>query len=159
MSSSNTLTYDQTPPHRPALDELGGGAKVNSTPEPDPVRQLRAEDVNQTAKQLAALGRVAPLAILQVEQSGGVYVKVAVAAQPNGVTLATFTLTKNGTGDVTVSWPSGTFPSPVAKPRAHVTGDTPLLIATEQYTVTSARVRMSAHDGTATNSHFDLEIF
>lgn len=47
MSSSDTLTYDQTPPHRPAIDELGGGAKVNVAPEPDPVRQLRAEDINQ----------------------------------------------------------------------------------------------------------------
>lgn len=159
MSSSDTLTYDQTPPHRPALDELGGGAKVNGTPAPDPVRMLTAEDVNQASQQLAALGRVAPLAILQIEQSAGTYSKIAVTAQPTGVDLATFTLTKNGTGDVTVSWSSGVFPSPVAKPRAHVTGATPLLIATEQVSTTSARVRMVAHDNTATDSHFDLEIF
>lgn len=159
MASSDTLTYDQTPPHRPALDELGGGAKVNVAPEPDPVRQLRAEDINQLSGQAAAVGRVAPLAILQVEQLAGSYSRVAVTAQPTGVVLTTFTLTKNDTGDVTVSWPSGTFPSPVAKPRAHVTGSTPLLISTQQVSAISARVRMTAHDGTATDSHFDLEVF
>lgn len=159
MASSDVLTYDQSPPHRPALDELGGGAKVNGTPAPDPVRHLTAQDANQGAKQIEALGRVAPIALLQVEQTAGTYNKIAVTAQPTGVSLASFTVTKNGTGDVTVSWASGLLPSPVAKPRAHVAGATPLLIATQQVSTTSARVRMLAHDGTPTDSHFDLEIF
>lgn len=158
MPSSDTLTYDQSPPHRPALDELGGGAKVNGRPAPDPVRMLTAEDCNQTARQLAALARVTPVAILQVEQSAGTYSKIASTAQPTGVTTATFTLTKNGTGDVSITWPAGTFPSPIAKPRAHVTGAAALLVATEQI-ANGARVRMQNAAGTPTDSHFDLEVF
>jgi hypothetical protein len=159
MASSDILTYDQTPPHRPALDELGGGAKVNGTPAPDPVRHATAQDFNQISQQLAALGRVAPIAILQVEQTAGIYSKIAVTGQPSGATVGGFTVTKNGAGDITVSWPSGLLPSPVAKPRASVTGATALLVATEQVSTTSARIRMLSHDGVGTDSHFDLEIF
>ena len=159
MSSSDTLTYDQSPPHRPALSELGGGAKVNEQPEPDPVRQLRAEDVNQASKQLAALARVTPIAVLQVDQTAGTYSKTAVSGQPAAALLAAFTVTKNGTGDVTVSWTAGLFPSPIARHRAHVVGATPLIVATEYVSATSARVRLYAHDGTPQNSAFDLDIF
>lgn len=159
MSSSDTLTYDQAPPHRPALDELGGGAKVNEQPEPDPVRQLRAEDCNQASKQLAALARVTPIAILQVDQAAGVYSKTAVSGQPAAALLAAFTVTKNGTGDITVSWTAGIFPSPIARHRAHVVGATPLIVAVEYVSTTSARVRLLSHAGAATESAFDLEIF
>lgn len=158
MSSSNTLTYDQTPPHRPSVSELGGGAKVNGLPPPDPVRMLTAEDCNQTAQQIPSLARVTPVAILQVEQSAGTYSKIAATAQPSTVTTSTFTLTKNGTGDVSVTWPAGTFPSAIAKPKAHVTGNAPLLVATEAIS-NGARVRMQNAAGSATDSHFDLEVF
>lgn len=158
MTSSDTLTYDQTTPHHPALSELGGGAKVNGLPPPDPVRMLTAEDCNQTAKQLTASCRVEPVAILQVEQAAGTYSKIAVTAKPTAVNLATFTLTKNGTGDVSITWPAGTFPSAQAKPKAHVTGNAPLLLGTESIT-NGARVRMQNAAGSPTDSHFDLEIF
>lgn len=99
-----------------------------------------------------------PVAILQVEQSSGTYSKVAVTAAPTTVTTSTFTLTKNGTGDVSVTWASGTFPSKVAKPRAHVTGNAALMVATESIS-NGARVRMKNDSGTATDSHFDLDIY
>lgn len=159
MSSSNTLTYDDAAPHRPALSELGGGAKVNEQPEPDPVRQLRAEDINQLSQQAAAVARVTPIAVLQVDQTAGTYSKTSVSGQPAAAVLAAFTVTKNGTGDVTVSWTSGIFPSPIARHRAHVVGATPLLVATGYVSATSARVRMVNHANTATESAFDLDIF
>lgn len=158
MSSSNTLTYDQSPAHRPALSELGGGAKVNGTPAPDPVRMYTAEDCNQTAQQIAAIGRVMPVALVQVEQSAGAYTLVAVSCAPSTPTTSTFTLTKNGTGDVSITWPAGTFPSAVAKARAHVTGATPLMVAAEPV-ANGVRVRMKNDTGTATDSNFDVDIY
>lgn len=158
MSSSDTLTYDQSPTHRPDITELGGGAKVNVAPEPDPVRQLRAEDINQLSQQAAAVGRVMPVALVQIEQTAGTYSVIAVSCAPTTPTTGTFTLTKNGTGDVSVTWPSGTFPSPIAKARAHVTGSAPLMVAAQAIS-NGVRVRMKNDTGTATDSHFDLDIF
>lgn len=158
MSSSDTLTYDQAPPHRPGLDELGGGAKVNGTPAPDPVRQLRAEDVNQLSQQAAAVARVTPVAVLQVDQTAGAYTKAALSCQPTGVALADITVTKNGTGDVSVTWPSDAFPSKIANPRAYVVGTTPLLVAVEVI-ANGARVRLLNAAGAAADSAFDLDVF
>ena len=158
MTSSDTLTYDQTPAHRPTLAELGGGAKVNGTPAPDPVRQLRAEDVNQLSQQAAAVARVTPVALLQVDESSGTYTKAALSAQGTLTDLADITVTKNGTGDVSVTWPSDAWPSKIANPRAHVVGATPLLVAVENIT-NGARVRMLNNAGTATDSAFDLDVF
>lgn len=158
MTSSDTLTYDQTPAHRPTLAELGGGAKVNGTPAPDPVRQLRAEDVNQLSQQAAAVARVTPVALLQVDESSGTYTKAALSAQGTLTDLADITVTKNGTGDVSVTWPADAFPSRIARPRAHVVGVTPLLVAVEVIT-NGARVRLLTHAGAAADSAFDLDIF
>ena len=56
--STNTLTFDESPPRRPGLDDVGGGQKVNDGGTPDPIRDPTAEDANQTAKQLVAIGKV-----------------------------------------------------------------------------------------------------
>ena len=159
MSSSDTLTYDQTPSHRPVLSELGGGAKVNAQPEPDPVRQFRAEDCNQMAKQLAALARVAPIAILQVDESGGVYTKVAVSGQPTAAILSAFSVIRNSAGNITVSWTAGIFPAPIARPRVNLLGSTPLITAVEVLSNVSCRLHFATHAGAATDASFDLEIY
>lgn len=158
MTSSDVLTYNQSPAHRPTLAELGGGAKVNGTPAPDPVRQLRAEDVNQLSQQAAAVARVTPVALLQVDEFSGTYTKAALSAQGTLTDLADITVTKNGTGDVSVTWPADAFPSRIARARAHVVGATPLLVAVEAIT-NGARVRLLTHAGAAADSAFDLDIF
>lgn len=159
MSSSDTLTYDDTPPHRPALDELGGGAKVNGLPAPDPVTMLRAEDVNQLSQQVAAIGRVMPVAVVQVDVSGIVYSATTVTCAPTGMTTANFNLVRNGAGDITITWTSDLLPSPVARPRVSVQGSTALLSAVESLSAVSCRVRLVNHANTATDSAFDLDIF
>ena len=159
MSSSDTLTYDQTPPHRPGIDELGGGAKTNGLPEPDPVTMLRAEDVNQLSQQAAAVGRVMPVALLQVDVSGIVYGATALACAPTGMTTSDFNLVRNGAGDVTITWTADLLPSPAARPRVSVQGSTPLLTAVQSVSAVSCRVRMVTHANTATDSSFDLDIY
>lgn len=108
MASSNTLSYDDDPTHRPALSELGGGAKEND-PEfpPDPVKHIKAEDINQASKQIEAFGRVAPLAIVWVRNVAGTPAIFAVQALGANVVAGSFTVTDTGTGDTLISWKTG----------------------------------------------------
>lgn len=119
MASSNTLTFDQDPPHRPALNELGGGAKENSAQyPPDPVKHPTAEDDNQKSRQAEAFGRVAPLARLWVRIVAGTPAVYNVQALGNNVAIGSFTVTDNGVGDTIISWKTGTGAPAGALPAA-----------------------------------------
>lgn len=108
MASSNTLTFDDDPPHRAALAELGGGAKENAvdTP-PNPVKHPTAEDFNQGAKQLEAFNRMTPIARLLVRFSAGTPSVFVVQAPGSGVVAADFTPIDNAAGDTTIWWTTG----------------------------------------------------
>lgn len=156
--SSNTLTFDESQPRRPALDDLGGGAKVNDDIAPDPVRDATAEDFNQISKLLAALARVMPVAQLSVRISAGTHFLERVSCAPSAPTTATFTLTDNGVGDISLTWPANTFPPTVAYPRAFVTGSTPALIAAEAL-ANGVRVRTQDAAGAPVDVPFEVELF
>jgi len=155
--STNTLTFDESPPRRPGLDDVGGGQKVNDGGTPDPVRDPTAEDANQTALQLVALGKVMPVALLSVANSGAPALDRQSCA-PTAPSLLTFTVTDNGVGDTSITWPAGTFPAPVAKPRAYVTGATPALIAAEAIT-NGVRVRTRDAAGAPVDVPFDVDVY
>jgi hypothetical protein len=122
--SSNTLTFDESPtPRRPTIDDLGGGAKQNATSVPDPVRQATAEDFNQTTKQIAAMGRVIPLATVFVTISAGVPTVSGVLAPGSSVSTGSFTLTDNGAGDTTISWAATLLPTRSVGAKAFQTDD------------------------------------
>lgn len=162
MPSTNVLTHSQTPPRRPTVDDLGGGQKVNGLAKPDPARHFCAEDANQSAKQIAALGRVAPLAVLKVDYSGS-YVKAGLSCQADeGVSLSAFTVYRVSAGVVEITWNPARFPTPVRRPTVQVIGTTPLLHAIELYTDSGdsgARLRFLTHTGVATDTAFDFELF
>jgi hypothetical protein len=108
MASSDTLTFDQDPPHRPGLSELGGGAKENSLRQPpNPVTMPTAEDFNQFSRQHEAAGRVLPLARLWVGFSGGTPAILLVQALGGNVVAASFTVTDEGAGVTLISWKTG----------------------------------------------------
>jgi hypothetical protein len=108
MTASNTLTFDQDPPHRPALSELGGATKENDPVfPPDPVIHPTAEEFNQLQKQAEAFGRVAPLARIWVTFSAGTPSIAAVQALGSAVVASSFTLVDNGAGDTTIWWRTG----------------------------------------------------
>lgn len=156
--SSSTLTFDETPPRRPSLDDLGGGAKENDDVAPDPVRDPTAEDFNQMSKLLAALGRLMPVALLSVDISSGDHFLERVSCATTAHTTGTFTLTDNGAGDISITWPVGSFPPAVARPRAHVVGATPALIAAEAIS-SGVRVRTEDAAGNPVDVPFEVEIF
>lgn len=112
MSSSNTLTFDQSPPRRPTLDDFGGGAKENDPADPpNPVTMLTATDENQGEKFMAAAGRVLPLVTIFITITAGVPAVSSVQAMGSAVTTGSFNVVDNGDGDTTVWWAASLLPS------------------------------------------------
>jgi len=112
MTVSNTLTWDQNPPMRPALSDLTGGTKANRPGKaPDPVTQPTAEEDNQRAAQIAGLAEVVPLARICVTITGGVPAVSSVLAPGTNVGVGNFIVTDNGVGDTTISWLATVLPA------------------------------------------------
>lgn len=115
MPATNLLTYDDTPPVRPALEDLGGAAKENDPNFPPiPGVMPMAEEDNQKTQQIAAFAKVVPLAILTVTFAAGTPSIANVKALGTNVTAASFTVVDNGDGDTTIWWASGTVLPPTA---------------------------------------------
>ncbi len=108
MASSDTLTFDDDPPHRAGITELGGGAKENNVKfPPDPVKHMTSQDCNQFTGQHGAFNRMTPLARLFVRFAAGVPSVYAVQAAGSLVVAGDFTVVDNGAGDTTVWWTTG----------------------------------------------------
>jgi len=158
--SVSTLTYDLSPPIRPAIADLGGGNKEQDAQAlPDPVRHITKGDVDQWAKQIAAFARVVPNCLVTVHQVAGTYSVYSVSSLGTLITAPTFTVTKNGTGDVTLSWPAGTFPAPICDHEAQATGTTFALAMADSSTVNQVRVRIFDNANAAKESSFNAKIF
>src|SRR4051812_25897275 len=112
MPTPSTLTWDLDVPRRASVGDLGGGAKVQAagTKAPDPVRHLTANDVNQWAKQLAALNSTTAVAKVSVRFWAGAPFVYKVAAPGTGIDAGDSTVTDNGAGDTSITWPANTFP-------------------------------------------------
>ena len=162
MGSSNTLTYDQSPPRRPTIDDVGGGMKENETPLPDPITMPTAEDENQQEKLLVAAHRLLPLAIIQVTITAGVPAVTSAVGLGTGVDVTDFTATDNAPGDTTISWPSTLMPSVGVSPRAWQTDDIEIdrvrALATSFSGNPAVRVKTKLA-AVGTDCNFALEIF
>lgn len=166
MSSSNVLTFDQSTPHRAALDELGGGAKENDAiNKPDPVKHATAEDFNQFSKQIEAFNRTTPLARLFVSLASGSPVVTAVQAPGSGVVTADFTPIDNGTGDSTLWWTTGAggkLPAAVGVGGLTITSDVAIDEARAFLTTSGGNpaVRVKTKNGgSAVDANFTVEIY
>lgn len=165
MPSENTLTFDQDPPHRADLTELGGGAKENDAiHKPDPIKMPTAEDFNQFSKQLAGINRVMPLALVWIRITAGTPAVFAVQAPGSGVVIADFTLTDEGAGQTLIEWTTGTggkLPGAIGV-KASQTDDTEIdrirAILTTSGSNPAARVKTKL-GAVATDCNFCLEIY
>ena len=165
MPSSSTLTFDQNPPHRAGLSELGGGAKENSVKyPPDPTKHATAEDFNQFSQQHAAANRVLPLFRLFVTFNAGTPSIATCQALGSNVVAGDFTIADNANGDTTISWTTGTggkIPAAIG-PVVSQTDDTEIdRIRAFMTTVGSnPAVRVKTKLGaTGTDANFCVEIY
>ncbi len=124
MGAPDFLTFDGGTgddgpelPRRPSTDDLGGDAKQdNNENPPDDVEHFTAAGWNQLVKVAAALSKTAPVCKLEVRFSGSTPYVARAPALSSNVTLSTFTVTDNGLGDTTVTWPANTFPPTACSP-------------------------------------------
>jgi hypothetical protein len=162
MPTPDTLTWDLETPRRPSIDDLGGGAKIEGIPRPDPANDLTADDVNQWAGQAEAFGRTTYVLRVSVRFTAGAPFIYKIQ-QPGTKSIAddTVNVVDNGTGDVTVTWTDGTLPPLAAsEPDVTVNGSTPGFASAELVTgPVGARVRVKNGSNVAADLPFTVTVY
>ena len=124
MAAAEILTFDIVPPRRPSLEDVGGAALSDDAMNPPiPPKMPYAAQLNQWALQIQRQGALMPIAIFSVRFAAGAPVLDSFACAPTAPITATFTLTDNGAGNTTITWPAGTFPTAIVKPSVTITED------------------------------------
>jgi hypothetical protein len=120
MKAPGLSTFDLDEPRRPSLDDVGGGAKEDDAEEPpDPRTMPYADEYNTFAHLLRAYGRVVATARISVQ--GGAAPFVSGHATPGTrLTRESFAVQHHGPGDVSITWPPKTLPTPLCAPAAWI---------------------------------------
>lgn len=156
-----TSTYNNTPPTRPVVGDLGGGAKQPPPGAPaNSTTQLTANDCNAMALAIAAFAKVTPTMVISVTQLAGVYTISQFAACGDNVLAGSITVTKNGVGDVTLSWAANLVPGAAFAPCAWLNGGAGAYRSPEATmpTATSVRIKMTDGTGAAVECNFSVEV-
>lgn len=131
MPLDSTLTYNQTPPRRPTLDDLNGGALANDAEEaPAPGIDPDARAMNQSDKLAVAAHGVIEHTRIQITFSGATPSKTGIWSLREGLALSDFTLNDAGTGITEITHtggklPAGTWP---AEAYCYGTGDSTAIV-------------------------------
>lgn len=157
MSGQNISTWDLATPRRPSLDDFEGAEKQNDDDfPPDPEKDPTAEEYNELCQLVVGFGRMIPNAIVCV--AGGATPSVAgFSAMPIAVITSTFTVTRNGAGDVSITWPANTFPTPICRPRAYLNAGPGMPHAVA--ITNGVRVHTYNSSGVATDLDFSVDVF
>lgn len=105
---------------RPGLADVGGNQLLNDEvdpPNPDGT-ELTALSCNQERMQIAALGAVVPMAIMDVEFSAGTPAITSLLCANTTLDASDFTVTDSGTGITTIAWSTVDLPPIGPTPRA-----------------------------------------
>jgi hypothetical protein len=161
----DTLSWDLDAgdggPRRPSLDDLGGAQLEDDDPNPNP-SEPSAAPLNQMTLQASAIAKVIHAAVLFVEFTAGAPALTQLSAAGSLVNFGTFTVTDNGNGDTTITWPAQSSPPTVPLPVANsiaTAASTSARIITTTAATNGVRVRTWNSAGTATDTNFALYIF
>lgn len=163
MTVSSTLTWDESPPRRPALTDITGGTKANDPGfVPNPVTMPTAEEDNQKSKQIAGIARVVPMARVHVTFSAGTPSIANVLAPGTNVVSGSFTVVDNGVGDTTIHWASTVLPTTSGAPSVSQADDIEIDRARAFYTAVGSNqaVRVKTKLGaSATDANFVVDLY
>lgn len=124
MSAPATLTWDIDPPRRPSIGDVGGATlQDHASKPPSKATMPYADQLNQWAKQIERLAACIPAAIFTVHFTGGVPAIKLFTAMRTTAVIGDFTVTDNGDGDTSITWPANTFPPAVAYPMVAMNSD------------------------------------
>lgn len=108
---TDLVTYEQTPPRLPVLDDLHGGELENvpgKTPGPD---HPNAYAMNQSDRLVIAHANVTPSVKLYVTFPGSVPTISRIDSTRSDLSAGDFTLTDNGAGDTSITHTGGKLPA------------------------------------------------
>ena len=158
MAAAETLTWDLATPRRPSLDDVGGAGLIDhATRPPIAVRMITADAGNQWQEQIQRLAGMVPVASFSVRFSAGTPSIYKFVAMPTAPITGTFTVTDNGPGDTTISWPAGTFPTSALEPKASLNGGSGVLAPVA--TMVTNGVQVVTSDGLPVDAAFTVDVF
>lgn len=156
--TTNGNTWDLSPPQRPSLADFNGASKSDEAAYlPDPTTMPNAAEWNTMGRLLAAMGQMVPNASVSIA-SGGSPTVSSVRTAASAVNSGTFTVTRNGAGDVSITWPANTFPATLGPPRAFLNNAGSGMISAVAVT-NGMRIRTYNAAGAATDLDFTADAF
>jgi hypothetical protein len=157
-NSPGISTFDVVPPYRPTTTDFNGAQKIDdATDPPDAATMPNAAEANTTAGLFASLGRVVSLTTLSLTV-GTPYVIASLMCAVSAAVVGSFTVVKNGTGDVSITWPANFFGSaPTCSPEASLNHTAPGMITA--YAITNGvRIVMFNSAGAAADMPFTVSV-
>jgi len=116
MAAPNASPFDLVPPVRPGKQHFNDITKEDDANfRPNPQTQPNAPEWNTIEWLLLSIGRVMPVAVFSVTNTGTpIFSKVVTA--PKDKSAGDFTIADLGAGVVQITWPANTFPPVAAEP-------------------------------------------
>ncbi len=159
MTAAETYTYDDVPPRRPSLDDLGGADYENDPLAPPDHRTMpNAEATNEGARSLAGLNRVSPVAVLHVTFPAGAPAIQSVRGARTSIAPSDFTVTDNGVGDTSITWSANLLPASTMPPIATLAEDVEIDRLRAYLVTGGARVKTKL-GASATDCAFELVLY
>ena len=150
-------TWNLSPPRRPSLADLGSATKEDDEDfPPDPQTMPTSAEINIAQKLMTQMLSGFWSLKLQVAPGASPSVQASWSMTTNAVT---FTAVQNGTGDYTITWTAGAFPSSIHGPRAWITDTGKWYQPDAQVVSNGVRVKTYNSAGTATDANFIVEIY
>ncbi len=111
---ADELPFDATPARRPSLDDVGGAVMADkpSAPPEQSGKNVSAKMLNRWQELIAALGRVAPSAILYVRFVAGEPTLDTLIAPGTVLAPGDFTIADEGMGITSIRWFGTKLPTP-----------------------------------------------
>ena len=117
MAAATSLTFDITPPRRPSLDDIGGAvATDHATRAPTKATMPYADAWNQMQRQDERMAAMTEVVVLSITFAAGVPSVSQFTAMRTTTVIGDFTVTDNGTGDTTITWPANTVTTSTGGP-------------------------------------------
>lgn len=165
MAVPEDLTWDLAAgdggPQRPTLAYMGEASLVDDSDYP-PVAPTMPTSLmlNQWQRQLAAQGKVVGALGISVRFSGGTPSVYKFTTPGDSMVLGDITVTDNGDGDTTLSWPANMLPVSVLEPSVTYNGSTTGTAPTAAMaTATSVRVYTFNASGVAADRDFTVWVY
>lgn len=162
MTAPSYFVFDGDPdngvvPRIPSVDDLGGGEfEDDAEYPPDPQIFPSALDENQQERVLAALARTATVLNVYVTFPSGTPIVSGFETVGTLLESSDITLTDNGAGDTTISWPANKLPPREVGPTLTLNADVEIDRA-RAYVVTAASIRVKTKlSSTGTDCAFTL---